>query len=59
MYINMKSLVGTGNNILFWFDISYGELPFYIQFSNLFAKAKSLLTHTVAQVWNLVILKFH
>jgi zinc-binding in reverse transcriptase len=53
MHINMKSLVGTGQNILFWFDIWYGEILFYIQFPNLFAKAKSPLTLTVVQVWNL------
>jgi hypothetical protein len=53
MQFNMKSSVGTGNNILFWFDIWYGEVPFYIQFPNLFSKAKSPLALTVAQVWNL------
>jgi zinc-binding in reverse transcriptase len=35
------------------FDIWYGEVSFYIQFSNLFAKTKSPLTLTMAQVWNL------
>jgi hypothetical protein len=38
---------------LFWFDIWYGEVPFYIQYPNLFAKTKSPLTITMAQVWNL------
>jgi hypothetical protein len=45
-------LVGTGNNILFWIDIWYGEFRFYIQFPNLFAKVKSPLTLTVAHIWN-------
>jgi hypothetical protein len=53
MRINMKYLVGPGHNILFWFDIWYGELPFYIKYPNLFAKAKSPLTITLAQIWNL------
>jgi hypothetical protein len=46
----MKFLVGFGTNILFWFDIWYSKVPFHIQFSNLFAEAKSPLTLTVAQV---------
>jgi hypothetical protein len=50
MRINMKFLVGSSTNILFCFDIWYGEVLFYIQFPNLFAKAKSPLTLTVAQV---------
>jgi hypothetical protein len=52
MRINIKSLVGTGNNILFWIDIWYGEFRFYIQFPNLFVKVKSPLTLTVAHIWN-------
>jgi hypothetical protein len=50
MQINMKLLVSTDTNILFWFDIWYGEVPFYIQFFHLFAKTKSPLTTTVAQI---------
>jgi hypothetical protein len=50
MCINMKFLVGSSTNILFWFDIWYGEVPFYIQFSNLFAKTKSPLSLTMAQI---------
>jgi hypothetical protein len=52
MRINQKRLVGSGNSILFWYDIWFGEVPFYILFPNLFAKAKSLVLITLAQVWN-------
>jgi hypothetical protein len=52
MHINLKRLVGSGKSILFWFDVWFGEVPFYILFSNLFAKAKTPGVITVAQVWN-------
>jgi hypothetical protein len=52
MRINQKRLVGSGNSILFWYDIWVGEVPFYILFPNLFAEAKSSGLITLAQVWN-------
>jgi hypothetical protein len=52
MRINQKRLVSSGTSILFWYDVWFGEVPFYILFSNLFAKAKSSRVITVAQVWN-------
>jgi hypothetical protein len=41
MRINLKRLLGSGDSILFWFDVWYGEVPFYILFPNLFANAKT------------------
>jgi hypothetical protein len=52
MCISLKCLVGSGKSILFWFDVWYGEFPFYILFPNLFAKAKTPRLITVEQVWN-------
>jgi hypothetical protein len=48
MSINMKYLVGSGVKILFWFDVRYVEVSFYILFLNLFAKAKSPIKIIVA-----------
>jgi hypothetical protein len=39
MRISLKCLLGSSNSILFWFDVWYREVPFYIVFPNLFAKA--------------------
>jgi hypothetical protein len=40
------------NLYYFWFDVWYGEVPFYILFPNLFAKAKTPGLITMEQVWN-------
>jgi hypothetical protein len=48
MRISLKRLVGSGDSILFWFDVWYGEIPFYILLSNLFAKDKTPWVITVA-----------
>jgi hypothetical protein len=50
MHINLKRLVGSDKSILFWFDVWFGEIPFYILFSNLFAKAKTPGVIIVAHV---------
>jgi hypothetical protein len=52
MCISLKRLVGSGESILFWFDVWYGEVPFYILFPNHFAKAKTPGLITMEQVWN-------
>jgi hypothetical protein len=41
MRISLKRLVGSGDSILFWFDVWYEKVPFYILFPNLFIKAKT------------------
>ena len=43
--------VGNGESILFWFDIWHEDCPMYIQYPNLFAKAKNAQTVTLAQVY--------
>jgi hypothetical protein len=52
MRISLKRLVGSGESILFWFDVWYGEVPFYILFPHLFAKAKTPKLITMEHVWN-------
>jgi hypothetical protein len=50
--INQKRLVGSDTSILFWYDVWFGEVLFYILFLNLFAKVKSPGVLTLVQVWN-------
>jgi hypothetical protein len=50
MCINQKRLVGYGISILFWYDVRFGEVPFYILFPHIYAKAKSSGVITLAQV---------
>jgi hypothetical protein len=45
IHISLKHLVGSGDSILFWFDVWYGEISFYILFPNLWVT-------TVTRVWN-------
>jgi hypothetical protein len=37
---------------MFCFDIWFGEIPFYLRFLHLFAKAKYIDKIIVAAVWN-------
>jgi zinc-binding in reverse transcriptase len=52
MRINKKRLVGSSTSILFWFDVWFREILFYILFSNLFTNAKSPGVITVVKIWN-------